>query len=93
MFYHSTRSTDNKVDSARAVVQGLAPDGGLYMPESIPGFDWKACLNGSAQEMSSMILSALLPEIPNMPTATVGVRSSVSNLPVYAALTSSAILS
>ena len=68
MFYHSTRSTDNKVDSARAVVQGLAPDGGLYMPESIPGFDWKACLNGTAQEMSAMILSALLPEIPNMPT-------------------------
>ena len=65
MFYHSTRSTDSKVDSARAVVQGLAPDGGLYMPEAIPAFDWEKCLNGSAQEMSAMILSALLPEIPN----------------------------
>ena len=46
--------------------EGLAADGGLYMPENIPAFDWQACLNGSAQEMSSMILSALLPEIPDM---------------------------
>ena len=68
MFYHSTRSMDHQVDSARAVVQGLAPDGGLYMPESIPSFDWEKCLGGSAQEMSAMILSALLPEIPDMKT-------------------------
>ena len=68
MFYHSTRSMDHQVDSARAVGQGLAPDGGLYMPESIPSFDWEKCLGGSAQEMSAMILSALLPEIPDMKT-------------------------
>ena len=66
MFYHSTRSAQPRVDSARAVLEGLAPDGGLYMPESIPCFDWKACLSGSAQEMSAMILSALLPDIPGM---------------------------
>ena len=68
MFYHSTRSAEPRVDSARAVLEGLAPDGGLYMPESIPGFDWQACLGGSSQEMSAMILSALLPDIPNMRT-------------------------
>ncbi|MBQ8237574.1 MAG: threonine synthase [Oscillospiraceae bacterium] len=66
MFYHSTRNAEPVVDSARAVLEGLAPDGGLYMPEFIPEFDWKACLSGSAQEMSAMILSALLPDIPNM---------------------------
>ena len=66
MLYHSTRHAEPKVDSARAVLEGLAADGGLYMPETIPAFDWQACLNGSAQEMSSMILSALLPDIPNM---------------------------
>ena len=68
MRYHSTRNENLSVDSARAVLEGLAPDGGLYMPEAIPAFDWKACLSGSSQEMSTAILSALLPEIPNMRT-------------------------
>ena len=67
MLYHSTRSTASLVDSAQAVLEGLAPDGGLYMPENLPAFDWKACLQGTSQEMSTMILSALLPEIPDMP--------------------------
>ncbi len=67
MRYHSTRSNQSFVDSAQAVLEGLAPDGGLYMPENLPEFDWKACLNGTSQEMSTQILSALLPEIPDMP--------------------------
>ena len=66
MLYHSTRSDFPVVDSAQAVLEGLAPDGGLYMPENLPGFDWKACLQGSSMDMSTMILSALLPDIPNM---------------------------
>ena len=66
MLYHSTRSVLPQVDSAQAVLTGLAPDGGLYMPESIPEFDWKACLQGTSQEMSTAILSALLPDIPDM---------------------------
>ena len=40
MLYHSTRSVLPQVDSAQAVLTGLGPDGGLYMPESIPEFDW-----------------------------------------------------
>ena len=36
MNYHSTRHSGGLVDSARAVLEGLAPDGGLYMPEYIP---------------------------------------------------------
>ena len=67
MLYHSTRSELNAVDSAQAVLEGLAPDGGLYMPTSMPAFDWQSCLQGSAMDMSTMILSALLPDIPNMP--------------------------
>ena len=66
MLYHSTRSDRAAVDSAQAVLEGLAPDGGLYMPDSMPAFDWKACLEGSSMDMSTMILSALLPDIPNM---------------------------
>ena len=66
MFYHSTRNACEAVDSARAVLEGLAPDGGLYMPEALPAFDWRKCLEGSSQEMATMILSALLPDIPDM---------------------------
>ena len=66
MFYHSTRSTAATVDSAQAVLTGLAPDGGLYMPVGLPAFDWEKCLSGTAQEMATRILSALLPDIPDM---------------------------
>ena len=66
MLYHSTRSCADKVNSAQAVVQGLAPDGGLYMPCEIPAFDWKDCLKKDSLGMSAAILSALLPDIPNM---------------------------
>ena len=66
MIYHSTRGTAYRVDSAQAVLEGLAPDGGLYMPESIPAFDWRTCLQGDSLSMATDILSALLPDIPNM---------------------------
>ena len=66
MFYHSTRSAAATVDSAQAVLTGLAPDGGLYMPVGLPQFDWKKCLEGTAQEMATQILTALLPDIPDM---------------------------
>ena len=66
MLYHSTRNKQLTADSAQAVIAGLAPDGGLYMPGEIPAFDWQTCIKGSAQEMSCRILSALLPDIPHM---------------------------
>lgn len=66
MQYHSTRSERACVDSAQAVLEGLAPDGGLYMPQAIPPFDWKKCLTGSSLDMATDILSALLPDIPGM---------------------------
>lgn len=38
MHYHSTRSPEHLVDFRTALFEGLAPDGGLYMPEEIPHF-------------------------------------------------------
>ncbi len=66
MLYHSTRSNSVKIDSAQAVLQGLAPDGGLYMPDSLPAFDWRACLQGDTYQMATQILGSLLPDIPHM---------------------------
>ena len=67
MLYHSTRSEEHCVDSAQAVLEGLAPDGGLYMPQALPAFDWKQCLLGDSYAMATAILSALLPDISHMP--------------------------
>ena len=36
MNYISTRGQSAPVSSAVAIKQGIAPDGGLYMPEAIP---------------------------------------------------------
>ena len=62
MLYHSTRSALPKVDSAQAVLNGLAPDGGLYMPENLPEFHWQACLQGDTKAMATMILWRMPPE-------------------------------
>lgn len=66
MLYHSTRSSAETVDSAQAVLSGLATDGGLYMPVALPKFDADLCLTKDTQGMATQILTALLPEIPNM---------------------------
>jgi len=36
MNYYSTRDSSKKVSAAQAIAQGLAPDGGLFIPETIP---------------------------------------------------------
>ena len=66
MNYHSTRSSFELVDSARAVLNGLAPDGGLYVPASLPTLDVEACLKGSTMDMATQIIGAFLPDIPEM---------------------------
>ena len=68
MQYHSTRSLFPTVDSAQAVLNGLAPDGGLYVPSQIPQIDVAACLQEDTMAMASRIISALLPHIPQMDT-------------------------
>ena len=66
MQYHSTRGLSPEVDSAQAVLNGLAPDGGLYLPCQLPAFDWTECVRKNTFGMAEMILSAFLPDIPEM---------------------------
>ena len=68
MLYHSTRSDKTSVDSAQAVLNGLAPDGGLYVPAALPALDMEKCLKGSTMEMAAEIIGALLPDVPEMKT-------------------------
>ena len=39
LFYRSTRSKDETVKASQAILKGLANDGGLFVPESIPRLD------------------------------------------------------
>lgn len=39
LFYRSTRSNGEKVTASQAILQGLAQDGGLFVPESVPVLD------------------------------------------------------
>ena len=66
MLYHSTRNCTDTVDSAQAVLSGLAPDGGLYVPKALPTIDVAACLQENSVQMAARIIGALLPDIPNM---------------------------
>lgn len=65
MRYHSTRNEALTADSMQAVLQGLAPDGGLYVALP-PAFDWQGVLPLSTFGMAERILSALLPEFGGM---------------------------
>ena len=66
MQYHSTRGLAPQTDSAQAVLTGLASDGGLYLPERLPAFDWRKCVASDTISQAIQILSAFLPEIPEM---------------------------
>lgn len=41
LYYTSTRNSEVKVTASQAVLTGLAPDGGLFVPERIPVLDRK----------------------------------------------------
>ncbi|MES1190021.1 MAG: threonine synthase [Steroidobacter sp.] len=38
MLFHSTRNSEHRVGLSAAIAQGIAPDGGLYVPDSLPSF-------------------------------------------------------
>ena len=64
MKYQSTRDiTNQKVESAQAIKQGLASDGGLFVPESVPSIshdDIKKLCPLSYPERAAYILSLYL---------------------------------
>lgn len=63
MNYKSTRSTAASVSSAQAIAQGIADDGGLFVPESFPQFSHQNLIGLSRltyMERAARILSAFL---------------------------------
>ena len=56
MIYHSTRNEQLTASSTHAVLQGIAPDGGLYIcdPAALR-FDWRAALEKDTLSMAADI--------------------------------------
>ena len=57
LMYQSTRNKDSRVTASQAILQGLSPDGGLFVPESIP------VLTKSIEELSKMNYRELAYEV------------------------------
>lgn len=66
MMYQSTRNAANKVTASQAILGGLADDGGLFTPTSMPvlDLDFEELKTKSYQEVTKLILSAFLMTIP-----------------------------
>ena len=66
MVFCSTRDTTKKVTGSAAIVEGIAPDGGLYVPMEMPNFS-KTQLDELSkltyQELTATILVKFLPEL------------------------------
>ncbi|MDG4477574.1 threonine synthase [Streptococcus suis] len=62
LVYQSTRDANNTVSASQAILQGLATDGGLFTPISMPRveLDFSVLKDASYQEIAKLILSAFL---------------------------------
>jgi len=65
ILYRSTRGHGKEIASAQAILSGIAPDGGLYIPVSIPSLDRQfgdlACLDYS--RLAHYIISRFLTDL------------------------------
>lgn len=57
ILYHSTRTEGNPVTASKAILKGLADDGGLFVPERIPALD------RSLEELSHMTYGEVAYEV------------------------------
>lgn len=63
MMYHSTRNESLVVSDAQAILQGLAPDGGLFVPERIPTCSFRSWMDLSFAEVAERIFGIYFPSL------------------------------
>lgn len=59
MQFFSTRNSGHAVSAAEAIVRGLAPDGGLYLPTEFPTFPMETLASMTGEDISVRVLSLL----------------------------------
>ncbi len=62
MSYISTRGNSPAVSLAEAIITGLAPDGGLYVPAQMPRIDARALAGATQVEVAQAVLGAFRDE-------------------------------
>ena len=63
MQYYSTRSNSNPLPGHQAVIRGLSPDGGLYVPEDISlSISWESLRGKSYAQIAEAVLNAFFPD-------------------------------
>ena len=71
MLYSSGRSEGEQVDFKTVTLRGLAPDGGLYVPLSIPAdIDWHALEGASYQAVAEAIITRFVGDTVSADTLT-----------------------
>ena len=62
IMFKSTRGDKNLVTASQAIVKGIADDGGLYVPETIPSIDFplEDITKYSYQELAYQVLKLVL---------------------------------
>ena len=60
MEYQSTRGKASSVSASEAIVRGLAPDGGLYVPKSFPQADLQAWKDLSYPQLAEKVVGSFL---------------------------------
>ncbi len=62
-YFISSRSSDLKADSAEAIISGLAPDGGLFCPQTIsPICDFEALASLNYIDLSAALIQHIFPD-------------------------------
>jgi threonine synthase len=70
MRYFSTRSASVSTDFAGAALAGLAPDGGLFVPEEIPSYPAAVCSSLGAMDYNDTAFETIKPWVkPDIPDA------------------------
>ncbi len=64
MQFASTRNAKYTVSGVRAIVDGPAPDGGLYLPQTFPAFPMEHLYGMSTEDIVTWILHAFFDEFP-----------------------------
>jgi len=65
MFYYSTRNKSKKVNFAEAALTGLAPDGGLFVPEEIPQYPARVRSSLGSMAFTDIAFETIKPYVNN----------------------------
>ena len=85
MKFFSTNKQSPKVDFKTALFSGLAPDGGLYMPQAIPQFtkdEIDSFPTLSLHQIASLVLQKWIPDIPEKDMDTIVKKALTFSIPV-----------